>query len=147
MRNRPLAYPASELELPIPAGVIVSIDVVELKWRLSVDLHDSLSASHGIVMHVGIEKGKAPCSERFHLVGIELIAHADFERPGNDRDVFPLRVPMGSDAEPIRHLQANGKVAVEAVGSPSRTANCAPGRTTGGAGPQGIVSGVNAFFS
>src|SRR5580693_2338545 len=39
------------------------------------------------------------------------------------------------------------KSPVEAVGSPSSTANCAPGRTTGGAGPQGIVSGVNAFFS
>jgi len=28
------------------------------------------------------------------------------------------------------------KSPVEAVGSPSSTANCAPGRTTGGAGPQ-----------
>src|SRR5258708_37696603 len=37
------------------------------------------------------------------------------------------------------------KSPLEAVGSPSSTANCAPGRTTGGAGPQGMVSGVNAF--
>src|SRR4029077_13851913 len=39
------------------------------------------------------------------------------------------------------------KSPVEAVGSPSSTANCAPGRTTGGAAPQEMVSGVNAFFS
>src|SRR5579864_916730 len=39
------------------------------------------------------------------------------------------------------------KSPVEAVGSPSSTANCAPGRTTGGAAPQEIVSGVTAFFS
>src|SRR6266481_1429380 len=39
------------------------------------------------------------------------------------------------------------KSPVEAVGSPSSTANSAPGRTTGGAAPQEMVSGVNAFFS
>ncbi len=32
-----------------------------------------------------------------------------------------------------------------AVGSPSRTANCAPEATNGGAGPHLICSGVNAF--
>src|SRR5579864_1956236 len=39
------------------------------------------------------------------------------------------------------------KSPVEAVGSPSSTANCAPGRTIGGAGTQGMVCGVNALFS
>jgi hypothetical protein len=41
------------------------------------------------VVHFGVEKGKAACGERFHLVGFELIAHPHFEGPGNDRDVFP----------------------------------------------------------
>jgi hypothetical protein len=58
-----------------------------------VDLHYSFSAGHGVVVHVGIEKSKAPSRERFHLVVIKVIAHPDFERPGNDSDVFPLRVP------------------------------------------------------
>src|SRR3984885_3010762 len=39
------------------------------------------------------------------------------------------------------------KSPVEAVGSPSSTANWAPGRTRGGAAPQEMVSGGNAFFS
>src|SRR5580704_2637478 len=39
------------------------------------------------------------------------------------------------------------KSPVEAVGSPSSTANCAPGRTTGGAAPQEMLCGVNAFCS
>src|SRR5580704_1760749 len=39
------------------------------------------------------------------------------------------------------------KSPVEADGLPSSTANWAPGRTTGGAAPQEMVSGVNAFFS
>jgi hypothetical protein len=97
--------------LPIPARIILRIDVVELKWRLAVDLHDGFSASHGVVVHVRVEKGKAPGNERFHLVGVKIISHPDFERPGDDRDVFPLRVPMGRDAEAIRHLQANCEVA------------------------------------
>src|SRR4029077_8118297 len=97
--------------LLIPAWVIVWIDVVELKRRLPMDLHDSFSTRHCEVVHVRIEKGKAPGGERFHLVSVKFIAHADFERPGNDGDVFPLRVPMRSDAEPIRHLQSNGEIA------------------------------------
>ena len=76
-----------------------------------MDLDNGFSASHGVVVHVGVEKGKAPGSERVHLVGVKLIAHADFERPRNDRDVFSVRVKMGRDAEPIRHLQANREVA------------------------------------
>ena len=76
-----------------------------------MDLHDRFSASHGEMVHVRIEKGKAPGSERFHLIGVELISHPDFEGPRDDRDVFPLRVPMGCDAKAIRHLQSNGEVA------------------------------------
>src|SRR5215470_11695577 len=93
------------------AGVVVRIDVVELKWRLTVDLHNGFSGSHSIVVHVRVEESKAPGNERFHLAGVKFIAHADFERPGNDRDVFPVRVTMGRDTEPIRHLQTNREVA------------------------------------
>ena len=69
-----------------------------------MNLDNGFSGGHGIVVHVGIEKGKAPGNERFHLVGVKLVAHANFERSGNDRHVFSVWVPMGSDAEPIRHL-------------------------------------------
>jgi len=75
-----------------------------------VDLHNGFSAGHGIVVHVGVEEGEAPGNESFHFAGVELIAHADFERPGNDRHVFPVRMPMGRDAEPIGHFQANREV-------------------------------------
>ncbi len=76
-----------------------------------MDLHDSLTASHGVVVHVGVEKGKAPRNKRFHLAGVKLITHADFERSGNDSDVFPAGVEVRINAETIGHLQTNGEVA------------------------------------
>jgi len=76
-----------------------------------MDLDNGFSRGHGVVVHVGVEEGKAPSNENVHLAGVKLIAHADFERPGDDRDVFPARVPMRRDTEPIRHLQANRKIA------------------------------------
>jgi hypothetical protein len=97
--------------LPIPARVVVGIDVVELKGRLAVDLDNGFSASHGVVVHVGIEKSKATGRERGHFVDFEFITHANLERTGNDRDVFALRVKMRRDAETVRHLQANREVA------------------------------------
>src|SRR6516225_1177261 len=100
-----------EYRLLTLAGVVVRIDIVELKRRLTVDLHNSFSGGHRIVVHVGVEEGKASGNESFHLAGVKLIAHADFECSGNDRDVFPVRVPMGRDTEPIGHLQANREVA------------------------------------
>ncbi len=100
-----------EYRLLTLAGVVVRMDIVELKGRLTVDLHNGFSGGHGIVVHVGVEESKASGNESFHLAGVKLIAHADFERPGNDRDVFPVGVPMGRDTEPIRHLQANREVA------------------------------------
>ena|SRR5689334_14157765 len=71
------------------AWIVVGIDVVELQGRLTVDLNDGFSASHGEMVHVGIEKGETAGNERFHFASVELIAHADFECAGNDRDVFP----------------------------------------------------------
>ena len=76
-----------------------------------MNLNDCFSAGHGEVVHVGVEKGEASGSERFHLVGIKLVAHAEFECPRNDRDVFSVWVPMGGDSEPIGHLQADREVA------------------------------------
>lgn len=55
-------------KLPIPARVVVGIDVVELKGRLAVNLDNGFSASHGVVVHVGIEKSKATGRERGHFV-------------------------------------------------------------------------------
>src|SRR5580700_5984751 len=71
-----------EYRLLTLAGVVVRIDVVELKRRLSVDLHYGFSGGHGVVVHVGVEEGKAAGNKDFHLAGVKLIAHADFERPG-----------------------------------------------------------------
>src|SRR5438046_5897816 len=103
--------PRARVGLFVPAWVIVRIHIVELQRRLPVNLYDGFSTSHGEVVHVGIEKGKAAGSERFRLVGLELIAHSESEGPGNDSDVFPFRMKMRRDAEPVRHLQANGEVA------------------------------------
>ena len=60
---------------------------------------------------LGSRNAKLPAMNAFIFVGVEFIAHADFERSGDDRDVFAVRVPMGRDAEAIRHLQANREVA------------------------------------
>ena len=54
-----------------------------------MNLHNGFSAGHSVVVHLGIEKGKASRDERFHLVRVELIPHPDFERARDDRDVFP----------------------------------------------------------
>ena len=112
-----------------------------------MDLHDRFSAGHGEVVHVGVEKGKAPGYERFHLVRLKLIAHAEFERPGNDRDVFSVRVKVGRDAEPVRHLQANREVAGGGGWVAFEHGKLCAGTHNGRCGPQGMVSGVNAFFS
>jgi hypothetical protein len=110
-----------------------------------VDLHDGFSHSHRIVVHVGIEKSKAASNEGFHLVGVKLVAHANFEGSRNDGDVLPVRMPMGRDPKPSGTFKRMVKSPVAAVGPPSRAANWAPGRIIGGAGPQGMVSGVKAF--
>jgi hypothetical protein len=76
-----------------------------------VDLHNRFSADHGVMVHIGVKKSKAAGGERFHFVGVELIAHPEFEGPRNDGDIFAFQVKMGRDTEPIRHLQANREVA------------------------------------
>ena len=76
--------------LSFPAWVVLRIDVVELQRGLPVNLHDGFSASHGEVVHVGIEKGKAPGSERLHFVALKFVPHPQFERSGDDGDVFPV---------------------------------------------------------
>src|SRR5580658_1730453 len=69
-----------EYQLLTLGWVVVRIDVVDLKRRLSMDLHNGFSGGDGVVVHVGVEESKAPGSESFHLAGVKLIAHADFER-------------------------------------------------------------------
>ena len=74
-----------------------------------MDLYDGLPVSHSEVVHVRVKKRKASGWEGIHGFGVKGISHPDFEGSGDDRDVFPLRMPMGSDAESVRHLQANGE--------------------------------------
>jgi hypothetical protein len=103
-------FPAHCVCALLPAWVILWIDVVELQRRLPMYLHDRFSASHREVVHVGIEERKASGGERFHLVRFKLVAHSEFERPGNHRYVFPVRVPVWRDSESIRHLQPNREI-------------------------------------
>jgi hypothetical protein len=97
--------------LLFPAWVVLRINVVELKWGSPVDLHNCFSAGHGEMVHIGVKESEAAGCERFHFVGLELVAHPDFEGPGDDGDIFAFRMKMRRNAEPIRHLQANREVA------------------------------------
>ena len=92
-----------------------------------MDLHHDLSAGHRVVVHAGIEKSKTAGSEGGHFFVLNIISHSNFERSGNDSDVFPLGMPVGCDPVSVGHLQTHRVVTVEAVGLPSSTANCAPG--------------------
>ena len=75
-----------------------------------MDLHHDFSTGHRVVMHVRIEKRKASSWESAHFALIEGIAHANLESPGDNRDVFPLRMPMRRDAVSVWHLQAHGVI-------------------------------------
>src|ERR1700730_4983704 len=97
--------------LLFPAWVVLRMDVVELKWRFPVDLHNRFSAGHGKVMHVRVKKSEAAGCERFHFVGLEVVAHSDFEGSRDDRHIFAFRMKMRRNAKPIRHLQSNREVA------------------------------------
>src|ERR1700722_3551288 len=67
------------IRLLLPAGIVLSIDVVELHWRYAMDLHDDLAACHGEVVHVGIEIGEAAGGKAHHAALIEAVAHANLE--------------------------------------------------------------------
>ena len=54
-------------------------------------------------------------------------------------------MPVGRDAIAVGHFQTDGEASEEPIGSPSRTASCAPGAKAGGTGPNLICSGLNAF--
>src|SRR5271165_796537 len=99
------------LALFCPARIIGRIDVVELQWGGAVDLDHNFSAGHGVVMHVGIQISETASWENSHLAFVKAISHANLEGPRDDRDVFPLRMPMRRDAISVRHLQTHGVVA------------------------------------
>lgn len=111
-----------------------------------MDLHNGFSGGHGVVVHVGVEEGEAPGNECVHLIGVKLIAHADFKRPGNDGHVFPFRVPMWRDAEPIGHFQANRVVARRCGWVAFEHGKLRARANNGRCCSQEMESGVNAFF-
>ena len=67
--------------------VIFGIDVVELKRRFAVDLHDGFSPRRRVVVHVGIQEPKTAGREGCHL-GRMKMSPTDLERSGNDGDAF-----------------------------------------------------------
>jgi len=81
-----------------------------------VDLHHDFPAGHRVVMHIGIEKSKTTGRENSHLAFVKAISHSDLEGPCDDRHVFPLRMPMGRDAIPVRHPQAYGVITTRGAG-------------------------------
>lgn len=90
------------------AGIVGGIDVIELERRQAVDLHDGFAASHGVVVHVGVEKGERAGREGAHFVDFELVAHAELEGAGDDGNVLAERMEVRSDTVSVGHLQADG---------------------------------------
>ena len=81
-----------------------------------MDLHHDFPAGHRVVMHVGIEISETAGWESSHLAFVKAISHSDLEGPGDDSDVFPLRMPMGRDAISVRHPQAHSVIATRGAG-------------------------------
>jgi hypothetical protein len=55
--------PVRDAQLPLPARIVVRIDVVELHRRHAVDLDDRLAIRRCVMMHFRIEIGKAPAEK------------------------------------------------------------------------------------
>jgi hypothetical protein len=76
-----------------------------------MDLDHYLSARHRVVMHIRIEISETAGWEISHLAFVKAISHSDFEGASDDRNVFPIRMPVRGDAISFRHLQADSVVA------------------------------------
>jgi len=76
-----------------------------------VDLDHYLSARHRVVMHIRFDISKTAGWEISHLAFVKAISHTNFEGAGDDRNVFPIRMPVGGDAISIWHLQTHSVVA------------------------------------
>ena len=74
-----------------------------------MDLYHGRAVSHCVVLHVGIEESKTACGEGCHLLRLKNISHSNFERSGDDRDVFPQRMPVGRLSQDLigRYKQEN----------------------------------------
>src|ERR1700691_5798026 len=59
------------------ARIVAGIHVYELNRRHPVDLNHGLPDSHGVVMHTGVEVGKAARREDHHLARVEAVSHPD----------------------------------------------------------------------
>src|SRR5580700_10553794 len=96
---------------------------------------------------LGSRKAKLPVINEFILLGSNSSPMPTLSVPEMIVTFSLFGCQWGAMRNPSGIFKRIVKSPVEAVGSPSSTANCAPGRTTGGAAPQEMVSGVNAFFS
>src|SRR5579864_7771197 len=92
------------VRLFLAAGIVFRIDVIELHWCHAVNLDYRLAAGRDVVVHVGIEIGKATRREARHLTLIEVIAHPNLQGPRDHRYVFALGMPMRRDSISRRHL-------------------------------------------
>src|SRR6516162_8199959 len=95
----------------------------------------------------GSRKAKLPATKAFILLGSNLSPMPTLNVPEMIVTFSRFGCQWGAMRNPSGIFKRTVKSPVEPVGLPSSTANCAPGRTTGGAALQEIVSGVNAFFS
>src|SRR5882724_12144887 len=96
---------------------------------------------------LGSRKAKLPAAKAFILLGSNSSPMPTLNVPEMIVTFSLFGCQWGAMRNPSGIFKRTVKSPVEAVGSPSSTANSAPGRTTGGAAPQEMVSGVNAFFS
>src|ERR1700720_2438296 len=96
---------------------------------------------------LGSRKAKLPVVNAFILLGSNSSPMPTLNVPEITVTFSLLGCQWGAMRNPSGIFKRIVKSPVGAVGSPSSTANCAPGRTTGGAATQVMVSGVNAYFS
>ena len=61
-------------------------------------LHDDLSAGHGVVMHIGVEKGKTTGGKCRHLACVKVIAHSHLEGAFEHSDIFTKGMKVRRDA-------------------------------------------------
>src|SRR5688572_3658229 len=92
----PTTPPFVPLRLLSP-GIVGRIGVVQRKGSGAVDLQLGFRIDPYEMAHSGGHYRKAACGERFRRRFVELAAHADVQRPAQNRDVLMCGMRMRRD--------------------------------------------------
>src|SRR5512133_3294971 len=101
------AWPSRLLFVP---GVVTLVDVGEPQWGLSVDLDHGFTLGLHVMMHRRIHVSEAAGGKGLQAGFVELVAHADLQRAGDDRHILALGMEMRRDHVPVGSLHADGVV-------------------------------------